>query len=139
MYCFTKFDLQECCASDREAWFVPSIDHQASPEMYLDSTFSASKKIISPLGEFRWRDGERTTKRIVDLPAQHSQDDILCDRSTSAPYRRGWNPSLRSGCAFPALRVCLLTKNVTSSCQILSLNLPNRCVNKSCTSPTRTC
>ena len=43
---------------------------------HLDSTLSARKKIISPLGELRWRDGEFSTERIEGLPAQDSQDDI---------------------------------------------------------------
>ena len=44
---------------------------------HLDSTLSARKKIISPLGELRWRDGEFSTERIEGLPAQDSQEASL--------------------------------------------------------------
>ncbi len=39
---------------------------------HLDSTLSACKRIISPLGELRWRGGEFSTERIEGLAAQDS-------------------------------------------------------------------
>ena len=37
---------------------------------HLDSTLSTRKKIISPLGERRWREGEFLIERIEGLPAE---------------------------------------------------------------------
>ena len=52
---------------------------------HLDSTLSTGKKIIAPLGELRWRDGELSTERIEGLPAQDSQDDIPLATARPAP------------------------------------------------------
>ena len=73
---------------------------------HLDSTLSAGKKIIPPLGELGGRDGELSTERIEGLAAQDSQDDIPLATARLAPLvdadgtRRSGraSPSLRDGC-----------------------------------------
>ena len=73
---------------------------------HLDSTLSACKKIIPPLGEFGWRDGELSTERIEGLAAQDPEDDIslatarpasLIDADSTRRSGRA-SPSLRDGC-----------------------------------------
>ena len=70
---------------------------------HLDSTLSASKKIIAPLGELRWRDGELSTERIEGLPAQDSQNDIPLATARPASLNDA-DGTRRSGRASPSLR-----------------------------------
>ena len=80
---------------------------------HLDSVLSTVKKIISQL--------------VLCL-----ERAWLARRSALDRAHRG---SRRSGFALLALRVRLLTKIEANSCHILSSNLPNRRVNKSCARP----
>ena len=89
----------------------------------MDSTLSAVKKVILPLvlclgrvrGELEWRGGELSTEHFEGLLTQDSQYEIpTCDRSTNAPYPRGWHPSLQPNFAILALLSGLLAKTIAN-------------------------
>ena len=73
---------------------------------HLDSTLSAGKKIIAPLGELRWRDAGFLTERIEGLAAQDSQDDIFFANAPPAPLSTRMAPVALVGLRPPRGFVC---------------------------------